>query len=566
MCISISLSFGGLPLVSGMAERLHDFLIISKIFFIFATELKKNSTIMRKFNTTGTCYPQYHYMVDITDRLDDIEKRVAEGEYITINRGRQYGKTTTLYHLTKRLCNDYIVFSISFEDFTGSDFKNENTLAYSFLYALRTEMEEGTTEADDVVFKAIDDLLKGNSKEREVLKTDFSKLIADICRNSSKPIVVIIDEVDNASNYESFIELLRMLRNKFLKRFETPTFQSVILAGVYDIKNLKLKVRPESDHQYNSPWNIAVPFKKDMALPKEGIMQMLREYEDDHKTGMDIAEMTQLILDYTSGYPFFVSKICQLIDEENLGWNTEGFLQAVNILLKEKNTLFDDLVKKLDDFPEIKTILKDILYYGNEYGYNLDVKVFNLAAMFNYIKDVNGKVRVFNRIMETRLYNLFTSEEEIRNEIYIQGSTDRPQFVENGTLNMEKILERFIVNFNDIYGSEATKFKEEEGRRLFMLYIKPIINGTGNYYIEAQTRDRSRTDMIIDYLGIQYVIEMKIWRGNAYNERGEKQLTEYLDYYHTKKGYMLSFNFNKGKTSGVKTLRFGDKEIVEAVV
>ena len=84
MCISISLSFGGLPLVSGMAERLHDFLIISKKFFIFATELKKTSTIMRKFNTTGTCYPQYHYMVDITDRLDDIEKRVAEGEYITI--------------------------------------------------------------------------------------------------------------------------------------------------------------------------------------------------------------------------------------------------------------------------------------------------------------------------------------------------------------------------------------------------------------------------------------------------------------------------------------------------
>ena len=48
-----------------------------------------------------------------------------------------------------------------------------------------------------------------------------------------------------------------------------------------------------------------------------------------------------------------------------------------------------------------------------------------------------------------------------------------------------------------------------------------IINGTGNYYIEARTRNDERTDMIIDYLGHQYVIEMKIWRGNAYNERGE---------------------------------------------
>ena len=34
------------------------------------------------------------------------------------------------------------------------------------------------------------------------------------------------------------------------------------------------------------------------------------------------------------------------------------------------------------------------------------------------------------------------------------------------------------------------------------------------------------------------------WRGNAYHERREKQLWDYLDYYHLKKGYMLSFNFN----------------------
>ena len=110
--------------------------------------------------------------------------------------------------------------------------------------------------------------------------------------------------------------------------------------------------------------------------------------------------------------------------------------------------------------------MKDILYYGNDYSFNLDIKVFNLAAMFNYIKDVNGKVRIFNRIMETRLYNLFTNEEEIKSEIYIQGSTDRDQFIENGALKMENIFERFAEHFNDIYGGKNLKFKEEEGRRL----------------------------------------------------------------------------------------------------
>ncbi|MBR2202500.1 MAG: hypothetical protein IJ894_17500 [Bacteroidales bacterium] len=373
--------------------------------------------------------------------------------------------------------------------------------------------------------------------------------------------------MDNASNYESFIEMLRMLRNKYLKRMQVPTFKSVILAGVYDIKNLKLKVRPDSDHQYNSPWNIAVPFRADMALHKDGIAQMLQDYEDDHHTGMNVSEMAQMVWDYSSGYPFFVSRLCQIIAEENFEWNKEGFLKAVNILLTEDNTFFDDLIKKLNDFPQMYKMLKDILHHGTAYPFNSDDKVISISKMFNYIANDNGKIRVSNRIIETRLYNFFMVEELMQSRIYREGQIDRSQFIEGNTLKMDKIIEKFAQHFNDIYGDRGDKFCEDEGRRYFILYVKPIINGTGNYYIEAQTRDLSRTDMIIDYLGTQYIIEMKIWRGDAYNERGEQQLTEYLDYYHVNKGYMLSFCFNQKKETGiVKRLKFGDKEIVEVVV
>lgn len=99
-----------------------------------------------------------------------------------------------------------------------------------------------------------------------------------------------------------------------------------------------------------------------------------------------------------------------------------------------------------------------------------------------------------------------------------------------------------------------------------MLYLKPIINGIGNYYVEAQTRNQERTDLIVDYHREQYIIELKIWRENSYNERSEKQLADYLEYYHVKKGYMLSFCFNKKKNIGVKEIILGDKVLVEAVV
>lgn len=41
-----------------------------------------------------------------------------------------------------------------------------------------------------------------------------------------------------------------------------------------------------------------------------------------------------------------------------------------------------------------------------------------------------------------------------------------------------------------------------------------------------------RTDIIVDYLGEQFIVALKIWHGSKYNERGKKQLTDYLDYYH----------------------------------
>lgn len=50
------------------------------------------------------------------------------------------------------------------------------------------------------------------------------------------------------------------------------------------------------------------------------------------------------------------------------------------------------------------------------------------------------------------------------------------------------------------------------------------------------------------------------------NLRGERQLAGYLDDYHIDQGYMVSFNFNKKKKTGVFEVVVGDKILIEAVV
>lgn len=56
------------------------------------------------------------------------------------------------------------------------------------------------------------------------------------------------------------LDFLSQLRGYYMHRKKRPTLQSVILAGVYDIKNLKIKMRPDKEHKVNSPWNIVADF------------------------------------------------------------------------------------------------------------------------------------------------------------------------------------------------------------------------------------------------------------------------------------------------------------------
>lgn len=528
---------------------------------------------MKSFNTTGVCVPEKHYMVNIQDRLETIMNMVDAGEYFCINRARQYGKTTTLSMLKKKLERTYCVLSLDFQDISSAKFKTAGVFVQTFCQLIISKKRTGLKIPDKVDEKLIDYSARTRNRAGYL---ELFDVLSEWCEISEKELVLIVDEVDSASNNQIFMDFLAQLRSRYISR-ETeayPTFRSVILAGVTDIKHLRSKIRDDDQHRVNSPWNIAADFDIDMSLSAEGIRGMLAEYDSDHHTGMDIKEIAGLIRDYTNGYPFLVSRICQIMDQEitkrmglSAAWSLSGFDEAIKCILSEKNTLFESLTGKLKNYPEMKKALRSILIEGTRITYNQMQESILQMEMYGFIENNGGNVAVSNRIFETLLYNLYLSEEDFQNNIFgREGDGSKNLFINRNELNMRLVLERFIETYIEVCGPLEDKFKEKDGRELFLLYLKPIINGTGNYYIESQTRDQKRTDVIVDYLGNRYVIELKIWRGNSYNEKGERQISEYLDYFGLDTGYMLSFNFNKNKEIGVKRKVIGNKVLFEGVL
>ncbi len=525
----------------------------------------------KRFCVTGTCIPDKNYMVDISGRIDTIIRDyISNGQYFTINRARQYGKTTTLYMLEQRLKSEYLVISLSFEA-ADEYFTSLGTLAEGLAMDIAECLRN--QQVSEEIINEWNDPLSGKFPMRSL-----GMKITQLCKASDKKVVLMIDEVDKSSDNQIFLSFLGLLREKYLKcqQGKDVTFQSVILAGVYDVKSLKLKIHPQEETKYNSPWNIAVDFSMDMSFNINDIKSMLSDYENEHRTGMDLEQIASIIYDYTSGYPYLVSRICQIVDErvatvgnkeaEKGSWTKAGLLQAIKLLLKEPNTLFDDMTKKLLDHPALKDMLQKILFDGIDFPFKRENPIIDLGVTFGFLKDKNGIVAVANRIFETQLYDTFLSEMAVNDRLYVDAATNRNQFIVSDMLQMDLVMKKFYEYFEEIYTDNDHKFIEENGRKLFLLFLKPIINGTGNYYVEAQTRNNRRTDIIVDYKGKRFIIELKIWHGNEYNLRGQKQLFDYLDYYKEDKGYLLSFNFNKNKKTGINELEYDGRKIMEVVV
>ena len=324
----------------------------------------------------------------------------------------------------------------------------------------------------------------------------------------------------------------------FVRRFCGRVEKNLRLSGYSEAKqniwkctagteNLKLKLRPDEERKYNSPWNIAVDFPIDMSLSVPEISSMIREYEEEQEFTIDAEDVACEIRRYTSGYPFLVSLICLWMDERVSGelslkdcWTPQGVRAAVREILKGTNPLFDDMIKNLENNPKFRSFVEGILFHGNQIPYKVSNKEINLGVTFGIIGEKEGLCKISNIMFETYIYDHFIADQVIGKQVL---STSRTQFVdENGDLEMDAILEKF----QDLMKAEYRR---------------------------------------------EYIVELKLWSGPKKHEEGLRQLLNYMESRGQKKGWLLTFGFLKNREKRIEEYTrtencLGDKSIYSVVV
>ncbi|BCZ44266.1 hypothetical protein psyc5s11_03330 [Clostridium gelidum] len=214
-----------------------------------------------------------------------------------------------------------------------------------------------------------------------------------------------------------FLSFIGMLRNKYLLREveEDYTFKSVILAGLYDVKSLKLKLRKEEESKYNSPWNIAVDFAVDMSFSPKEISTMLDEYSKENTIDMDIKAISEELYFFTEGYPYLVSRLCQIIDEKikkgmKETWTKNDVQKAIKIINEEVNTLFESIVKNLENNNELYELTKNILIDGEQIVFNPLNPIISIGVTYGILKKGEDGLEISNKIFEDIIYSYMISK------------------------------------------------------------------------------------------------------------------------------------------------------------
>ena len=488
---------------------------------------------------------------------------VEFGEYFAINRPRQYGKTTMLETIMRTLVqsDEWLVFSISFEGIDSQTSSEMTPFCQAFVRLLADEMyNRGNVELENFLKEKADTVITLN---------DVSRLITELAHKSNRKMILLIDEVDKSSNNQLFLDFLGMLRNKYLHRFKPSdlTFHSVILAGLYDVKTLKTKIRPDSDAKYNSPWNIAADFNVVMELQPNEIVPMLEDFAQERHVSMDFQAVADALFYYTSGYPFLVSALCKIFDETVLPTKTERNWTVFDVetvadkLIESErsNTNFDSLIKNLENNPELYDLIYRMVIENEIVPYNIHAPLISMALQHGIVRNGQG-LNIHNRIYREVIVNYMTVK-AITERKSLNIETSEPYLLANNALDMRKVLLKFQELMQLEYSKKDGGFIERHGRLVFLAFLKPIINGKGYAFKEPEISEERRMDIAISFFQHKYVVELKIWRGKTAHDKGLKQLGNYLDRQQLPEGFLVIFEQTAIKSWKKGWLRVNGKRV-----
>jgi hypothetical protein len=473
-------------------------------------------------------------MVDPLERLPPLNPLIAQQNYFVIHAPRQTGKTTAMTALATQLTAEaeYAAVLLSVEE--GVPFGDDIGSAERAI--LRSWHENAADFLPPDLVPPQWDRVEPGQGIRSALR--------DWAKNSPRPLVIFIDEIDSLQG-QTLLSILRQLRAGYPKRPDNFP-QSVALIGLRDVRDYKIASGGSDRLNTSSPFNIKV---ESFTLSNFSLEEVTGLYQQHtHDTGQPFTPgAIQQAYALTGGQPWLVNALARqvveiLAPDRTTPITPDHINAAKERLIERRDTHIDSLAARLQE-PRVKAIIEPILA-GQELGtVPLDDREF-LIDLGLLQRNPSGGLKIANPIYQEVLPRILTLDAQDSLPV-IHPTWLTPE----GKLDTHRLLDSFLVFWRQ-HGQPLLKsvaYHEIAPHIVLMAFLHRVVNGGGT--IEREYAIGSdRMDLHLHYGETQLAMELKVWRDGRPDPlvAGLKQLDRYLTGLSLDTGWLVIFDQRSG--------------------
>jgi AAA-like domain len=489
----------------------------------------------RYFNTSGPNITAQHYTLRREALIQQGLNLVHNDRYFTIWAPRQTGKSTFFAMLGEELTKEgYKVCYINFENY-------KHTSLATFTQTFR----EAILKSWDIDVQSAPDMIRVFEEMR--IQTD-------------QKLVLIIDEIEGI-NAEYFGDFLHTIRSLYQSR-ANHGLKSVIMVGVSNITGVV--------EDNVSPFNIAESFPVDF-FTKEEVYELLAQHET--ATGQFFSPVAkEKIYAITAGQPGlvngFAAKLIELSPKKKI-LDYENYLYVEDwYLYKSIDKNVSNIIQKAKKY---RKFLEELLFLERAVRFNINVehiRYFFVNGLLSAAENglVMFRVPLYKKCLQQYFYPTMNGESaEIQSNLWVDN-----YLIGGKILDIDKIIReyqeyakrrgfRYFIE-NDENGNPKG-LREAALMYSFETYIQSFLQVfKGKSYLEAHVA-LGRSDLIINLLNSELVIETKIFYNITQFAEGKTQLAYYTKNLNLTKGIYLVF-VNKIVTNPYV---FENNEVIDGV-
>lgn len=494
----------------------------------------------RFFNTAGPCNPEDHYMLPPERRSPGLRQLIEQKLYFVVHAPRQTGKTTCLRALAQALTAEgshaALLTSCEVGQAAGGDV--ERGVA-AVLDVLRISAENHLPE--ELRPPKVDPAIPAESR--------LLDLLSRWSRQCPRPVALFLDEIDALVD-DVLISVLRQLRTGYADRPRAFP-QTVALVGLRDVRDYRMKVRPEVQTLgTSSPFNIKV---ESLTLPNFTAGEVAELYgQHTTDTGQTFtSEAVSNAFELTRGQPWLVNALARqaievLVPDRTVPVDADAIEVAKERLILRQDTHLDSLIERLRE-PRVRRVIEPLLA-GETLPSDLledDLRfTIDLGLVVTTPQGLEIANPIYREVIPRALSSLLEKTLPLPRPSYVAA---------DGGLRFDLLLDDFRVFWcenAEPYLAQAP-YSEAAAQLVFMAFLQKVVNG-GGFIDREYAVGSGRIDLCIRWPqpggSERWAIELKVWRDGRPDPvpQGLKQLGSYLDRLSIERGTLIVFDGRSG--------------------